>query len=116
MSQLLETVNLRKVWLFLKKKYPNIDMEKTGLFLKQKIEQAGYSVKDIQTLLMLSCPQSIYRWFKGQVLPSVDHLYVLSRILKIHMEDFLVPKVLPVGAADIGKSAETKDYIHIGFV
>ena len=71
-------------------------------------------MKDIQTLLMLSCPQPIYRWFKGQVLPSVDHLYVLSKILKIHMEDLLVPKVSQDGATDIGKSA--KDYIHIGFV
>ena len=28
---------------------------------------------------------------KGIILPSVDHLYVLSRLLKIHMEDLLVP-------------------------
>lgn len=63
---------------FLKNIYPNINMKKTGLLLKQKMEQAGYSVKDVQKLLMLSCPQPIYRWFKGQVLPSVDHLYVLS--------------------------------------
>lgn len=29
---------------------------------------------------------------KGNILPSVDHLYVLSRLLKVHMEDLLVPK------------------------
>lgn len=28
---------------------------------------------------------------KGIILPSVDHLYVLSRLLKIHIEDLLVP-------------------------
>ena len=61
------------------------------LLLKEAIEKAGYTVKDIQKILHLSCPQPIYRWFKGIILPSVDHLYVLSRLLKIHMEDLLVP-------------------------
>ena len=71
--------------------YENIDMKKTGILLKETIEKNGYTVKDIQKILHLSCPQPIYRWFKGIVLPSVDHLYVLSRLLKIHMEDLLVP-------------------------
>ena len=72
--------------------YENIDMKKTELLLKEKIEKAGYTVKDIQNILHLSCPQPIYRWFKGIILPSVDHLYVLSRLLKLHMEDLLVPQ------------------------
>ena len=66
--------------------YEHIDMKKTGILLKYRIEKAGYTVKDIQKILQLSCPQPIYRWFKGMILPSVDHLYVLSRLLKIHME------------------------------
>lgn len=72
--------------------YENIDMKKTGLLLKETIEKTGYTVKDIQNILHLSCPQPIYRWFKGSILPSVDHLYVLSRLLKVHMEDLLVPQ------------------------
>ena len=72
--------------------YVSIDMEQTGRILRQKIRQKGYSVKDIQKLLHLSCPQPVYRWFKGQILPSVDHLYVLSRVLSCHMEELLVEK------------------------
>ena len=45
--------------------YENIDMKKTGLLLKKTIGNAGYTVKDIQKILHLSCPQPIYRWFKG---------------------------------------------------
>ena len=71
--------------------YENIEMKKTGTLRKETIEKAGYTVKDRQKILHLSCPQPIYRWFKGIILPSVDHLYVLSRLLKIHMEDLLVP-------------------------
>lgn len=70
--------------------YRPIDQTKTGMKLKKMLETAGYSVKDIQKYLHLTCPQSIYRWFKGKILPSVDHLYALSRLLNVHMEDLLV--------------------------
>ena len=65
--------------------YVNIDMKRTGQLLKFRIDQAGYSVKDIQRILMLSCPQPIYRWYNGKILPSVDHLFALSRLLGMHM-------------------------------
>lgn len=70
--------------------YPNIDMKCTGLHLKNLIEAAGYTVREIQEYLHLSCPQPIYRWFKGQILPSVDHLLMLSRLLHMHMEELLI--------------------------
>lgn len=70
--------------------YPNIDMKKTGILLKEKITEQGYTVRDIQNELQLSCPQPVYRWFKGRVLPSLDNLLMLSRILKVHMEELLV--------------------------
>lgn len=47
---------------------------------------------EIQQALCLSCPQPIYRWFKGQILPSVNHLFVLSKLLDVHMEELLVEK------------------------
>ena len=60
--------------------------------MKDKVFGAGYSVKEIQEFLHLSCPQPFYRWFKGQILPSLDHLYVLSRLLGVHMEELIVAK------------------------
>lgn len=74
----------------------NIDLEQTGKKLKDSIFSAGYTVKDIQKYLQLSCPQSIYRWFNGKILPSVDHLYRLSLLLGMHMEELLVPKRCPL--------------------
>lgn len=71
-------------------KYPNIDMVKTGDRIRKLVKTSGYTVKQIQEYLHLSCPQPIYRWFKGQVLPSLNHLYALSVLFHIHMEDMLV--------------------------
>ena len=72
--------------------YPNIHLKGTGIYLKRLTRQKGYKVRDLQRMLHLSCPQPIYRWFKGQVLPSVDHLYTLSRLLCMHMESLLLPE------------------------
>lgn len=72
--------------------YQSIDQIKTGAKIKEMLRTAGYEVRDIQKYLHLSCPQSIYRWFKGKILPSVEHLCALSRLLNVHMEDLLVLK------------------------
>lgn len=67
-----------------------IDLVKTGRRIKETIFGHGYTVRQIQEYLQLSCPQPIYRWFKGKTLPSVDNLFALSRLLHVHMEDLLV--------------------------
>ncbi|MBQ4283522.1 MAG: helix-turn-helix transcriptional regulator [Lachnospira sp.] len=67
-----------------------IDPIKTGEKIKTMLNDAGYSVKYIQDYLDLACPQSIYRWYKGQILPSVEHLCALSRLLGVHMDELLV--------------------------
>ncbi len=70
--------------------YQPIDQVKTGIKLKMMLKAAGYEVRDIQEYLHLSCPQSIYRWFKGKILPSVEHLCALSKLLNVHMEELIV--------------------------
>ena len=72
--------------------YLGIDLAGTGRYLEELIGKSGFSVKGIQNILHLSCPQPIYRWMKGQMLPTVDHLFMLSKLLGIHMEDFLIEK------------------------
>ena len=70
----------------------SMDMIMTGQLIKRLVSEAGYSVSEVQKKLGLSCPQPIYRWFKGKNLPSVDNLFILSGMLGLHMEDFLIQK------------------------
>lgn len=73
-----------------KPKYTTMDMLMTGQLIKRLVSERGYSVSEVQEKLGLSCPQPIYRWYKGKNLPSVDNLYILSSMLGLHMEDFLI--------------------------
>ena len=68
----------------------SINIRKTGAKLKRLAKCKGYSVKEIQEYLGLSCPQSIYRWYKGLILPSIDNRLRLSELYDMHMEELLV--------------------------
>ncbi len=68
----------------------SIDVTETGKRLKKLAQRSGFSVKDIQQYLGLSCPQPVYRWYKGVILPSVDNLLRLSELYQVHMEELLV--------------------------
>lgn len=70
--------------------YSLIDQKATGAKLKSAIRASGYRVCEIQQFLSLSCPQPIYRWFRGDALPSLHHLYALSGLLDIPLDDLLV--------------------------
>lgn len=72
--------------------YPGIDMQETGKRIKYMLESAGYTPRMIQRYLHLACVQPIYRWYNGLILPSVDHLFALSKLLGVHMEELLVSK------------------------
>lgn len=93
--------------------YPNIDMQQTGIRIHQLIKESGYTVKQIQEYLHLSCPQPIYRWFKGQILPSLDHVYAISKLLHVHMEDMLVTKSTAelLNTMENTNKSETKRYL-----
>ena len=64
----------------MKRRYPVIDIEKTGQNIKHIMQMKEMTVKDIQAFLELSTPQSIYHWFDGRNLPTLDNLYALSEL------------------------------------
>jgi transcriptional regulator with XRE-family HTH domain len=81
--------SLEKGNVAVRKNFPKIDVYKTGQNIKQIMIAHGISVKDIQEYLGLSAPQSIYHWFEGRSLPTVDNLYALSDLFGMPV-DFLL--------------------------
>lgn len=74
----------------MKIRYPVIDVARTGQNIKRIMELNGMSVKDIQKFLELSTPQSIYHWFDGRNLPTVDNLYALSELFDVPVDALLI--------------------------
>ena len=69
---------------------PNINMDKTGENIKKLRLDSGLSVKEIQNIFGFGTPNAIYKWQKGNSLPTVDNLVLLAKIFKCSIDDILV--------------------------
>lgn len=69
---------------------PGIDMTATGRNIEFLRKVSGYSVRELQTILGFASPQAIYKWQRGECLPSLDSMTVLSRVLGRPIEDFII--------------------------
>lgn len=67
-----------------------VDMKKTGAHMKELFEEKNITIDDIRKELGLKSKQSVYRWFYGAALPTVDHLYTLACMLKVPVDELLV--------------------------
>ena len=66
--------------------YPHIDMYKTGQNMKNMMQRRGLTVRNLQEYLNLATPQSIYHWFEGRNLPTIDNLYALSALFHVPVD------------------------------
>lgn len=73
-----------------KTEYPTINLVATGQRIKELRKARGLKVTDLSEYMGFTEPQAVYKWQRGESLPSVDNLYALSRILRTSMEDILV--------------------------
>ncbi len=70
----------------MKRKYPVIDMLRTGQNIKRIMQAKGLSVKDVQNFLGFSTPQGIYHWFDGKTMPTLDNMYALSELFRMPVD------------------------------
>lgn len=69
---------------------PVIDMKRTGRNIEMLRERAGISVKEIQDVLGFASTHAIYKWQRGESLPTLDNIVTLSTILNVKIEDILI--------------------------
>ena len=70
--------------------FPMIDVRATGRNIDRLLTEKQISVRTLQTYFGFDTPRAIYKWLRGEHLPSVDHLFALSRLLQIPLQDILV--------------------------
>ncbi len=70
--------------------YPTIDLIATGRKIENLRRQRGLSVRDLQDVLGFATPQAIYKWQRGNSLPTIDNLVVLSAVFRVPIDEILV--------------------------
>ena len=72
--------------------YPVLDMIATGARIKALREAQGISPAELSERMGLACPQTVYRWQRGETLPGPDNLILLSCILNVPIDEILVTR------------------------
>ena len=69
---------------------PTIDIKATGQNIARLRNDTGITVKKMQDILGFGTPQAIYKWQRGDTLPTIDNMVVLADIFKVRIDDIVV--------------------------
>ena len=60
---------------------PTINMIETGKNIKTIMKLNNIKIVQIQQILGFNTPQAIYKWFRGEAMPTLDNMVVLAATL-----------------------------------
>ncbi|MBR0417727.1 MAG: helix-turn-helix transcriptional regulator [Erysipelotrichaceae bacterium] len=70
--------------------FVKIDVYGTANKINTLRKEKGLSVRDVQEALGFNTPQAVYKWLRGDSIPSVDNLVVLSDLLDATIDEIIV--------------------------
>jgi len=69
---------------------PVIDQVATGRKIRDLRMACGISVADLQQALGFANPQTIYKWQRGDGMPSLDNLVIIAAIFGVKVDDIIM--------------------------
>ncbi|MBS7294256.1 MAG: helix-turn-helix transcriptional regulator [Treponema sp.] len=80
---------------------PVLDLEATGTKIKTIMKQKGVTPRRLQLIMDFPYVQTIYNWFAGKNMPTLDNLVVLAQVLGVTMDDIVVTKMIDFEIDDV---------------
>lgn len=72
---------------------PTVNMTATGENIKTLIKAKGLKVSEIQAVYGFNTPQSIFKWMRGEMMPSLDNLVILAHILNTTIDKIVITNI-----------------------
>ena len=69
---------------------PVINMTATGMNIARLRKNAGMTVRDLQAIFGFANPQAIYKWQRGEAMPTLDNMIVLAAVFNVTVDEILV--------------------------
>lgn len=70
--------------------YPMINLELSGRKIKETIKERGYTTKEIMEYMGFRHSKSVYAWYRGAALPTLENMMALSVLLEVPVNELLV--------------------------
>lgn len=74
-------------------KFPSIDLVRTGKNITKLMKENNIKVSDLQEAFGFEYPQAIYKWRRGECLPNLDNLIILSTIFKTPIDKIIIKNI-----------------------
>ena len=65
------------------------------------MKQRGVTPRQLQLIMEFPYVQTIYNWFAGKNMPTLDNLVVLAQLLDVTMDDLIVTRSVEVEIDDM---------------
>ena len=69
---------------------PTINMAATGANIRALIKTRGLTISDVQNRCGFRTPQAIFKWMRGDTLPSIDNLVILANLLNVTIDSIII--------------------------
>ena len=58
------------------------------------MKDKGLTARELQIIMDFPYVQTIYNWFAGKNMPTIDNLVVLAKILAVPMDDLVITSLV----------------------
>ena len=69
---------------------PSVNMAATGSNIARMRRRAGMTVQDLQNIFGFSSPQAIYKWQRGEAMPTIDNLVILASVFDTTLDAIVI--------------------------
>lgn len=70
--------------------YPMVDLVRTGKNITRLMKENNITVKDLQEIFGFEYPQAIYKWKRGECLPTIDNLIILAEVFHTTIDNIII--------------------------
>ena len=67
-----------------------INLIETGNNISRLRKERGLSIRQIQEVMGFNTPQAIFKWQRGETLPTIDNFLVLSELFNTTIDEIVV--------------------------
>ena len=69
---------------------PTINMAATGANIRALIKNKGLKVVDVQNRCGFNTPQAIFKWMRGDAMPTIDNMVILAYLLDVSIDKIII--------------------------
>ena len=69
-----------------------IDAVATGANIRAMVKAKGMKIADMADIFGFNTPQAIFKWFRGDAMPTIDNMVIMADAFGVKIDDIIVTK------------------------